>query len=118
MTAPGNDIIESLLGVLIVASCCYAAGRLHQWLRQGTERDDAFRQGYDSATRSLWSLTMRTLRRPAPATPEPNRVATPGENRRRITATATVVPINTARASSRHSYDDLQAPTKDLSTAV
>jgi hypothetical protein len=108
MTAPGNGSIEGVLGVLLIASCCYAAGRLHQWLRQGTDRDTAFREGYDLATRSLWALAARTARRPAPR-PSPRPAAS---------GTATVTPIDAARG--RHSIDQriAEATTCELSPAV
>lgn len=51
--------------VLVVAmTVCtgYAAGRIHQWYRTALERDQAYRDGYDTATRSLFSLAARIIR--------------------------------------------------------
>ncbi len=60
MNAPENDILQTFF-VLIFALCTsYAAGRLHQWYRHAHERDEAWRTGYDSATRSLFHLASRT----------------------------------------------------------
>jgi hypothetical protein len=56
MTAP-------LLTVLAVFIACtgYAAGRLHQWYRTDLDRDEAYREGYDTATRSTFSLAARLI---------------------------------------------------------
>ena len=62
MTAPGNDALMAVLLVAFVASTGYAAGRIHQWYRTSLERDQAYRDGYDTATRSLFSLAARIVR--------------------------------------------------------
>lgn len=41
---------------------CYASGRLHQWYRTTADREMAFRDGYDTATQSLFSLATRASR--------------------------------------------------------
>lgn len=53
----------TLLTVLAVIIACtgYAAGRLHQWYREGVDRDEAYREGYDTATRSTFSLAARLI---------------------------------------------------------
>ena len=53
----------TLLTVLAVIIACtgYAAGRLHQWYREGVDRDEAYREGYDTATRSTFSLAARLV---------------------------------------------------------
>ncbi len=48
----------TLLAVFIAAAG-YAVGRLHQWYRTGLERDDAYREGYDTAARSTFSMAAR-----------------------------------------------------------
>ena len=61
MTAPGNStLVFSLLAVL-VACTGYAAGRLHQWYRTGRDRDEAYRDGYDTGTRSTFSMAARIV---------------------------------------------------------
>lgn len=49
-------------GLLLLVSLCYAAGRLHQWYLTTSDREMAFRDGYDTATKSLFSLATRTAR--------------------------------------------------------
>jgi hypothetical protein len=61
MTAPGNStLVFSLLAVL-VACTGYAAGRLHQWYQTGRDRDEAYRDGYDTGTRSTFSMAARMI---------------------------------------------------------
>jgi hypothetical protein len=56
MTAPGNYHMYFLLTLAIVMSTGYAVGRIHQWHRHGVERDEAYRVGYDEASRSIMRL--------------------------------------------------------------
>jgi hypothetical protein len=62
MTAPANHYLTTLLSLALVCSACYAGGRLHQWYRQGFERDDAFRTGYDQASHTLFAIATRAFR--------------------------------------------------------
>lgn len=62
MTAPGNDVLLAMLLVAFTACTGYAGGRIHQWYRTALERDQAYRDGYDTATRSLFSLAARIIR--------------------------------------------------------
>lgn len=62
MTAPGNDVLLTVLVVAMTVCTGYAAGRIHQWYRTALERDQAYRDGYDTATRSLFSLAARIIR--------------------------------------------------------
>jgi len=61
MTAPGNDAL--LITALAAFTAClgYAAGRLHQWYRTVLDRDEAYRDGYDTATRSVFGLAARLI---------------------------------------------------------
>lgn len=61
MTAPGNDAALITLLATFTACAGYAAGRLHQWYRTGVDRDEAYRDGYDTATRSTFSLAARLI---------------------------------------------------------
>ena len=61
MTAPGNDALLITLLAGCTACAGYAAGRLHQWYRTGVDRDEAYREGYDTATRSVFSLAARLI---------------------------------------------------------
>jgi hypothetical protein len=60
MTLPGNATALLVLVAVLVA-LGYAAGRLHQWYRTDEERDEAYREGYDTATRSTFSLAARII---------------------------------------------------------
>jgi hypothetical protein len=64
----------SLASVVIMLSLvCYAGGRVHQYFRQGLDRDHAYREGYNTATRSLFALATRTskaMEAPPPLEPE------------------------------------------------
>lgn len=62
MTAPGNDLLLTVLLVAFTTCTGYAAGRIHQWYRTALDRDQAYRDGYDTATRSLFSLAARIVR--------------------------------------------------------
>jgi hypothetical protein len=76
MTAPGSDAVLLLFFLALMIAGSYAMGRLHQWYRQTTERDDAFREGYDRASYSLFALVTRHEgRKPRPAPPGETRVA-------------------------------------------
>lgn len=48
--------------MLLIIVLCYLGGRLHQWHRATDEREAAYRDGYDTATKSLFSLATRTAR--------------------------------------------------------
>ncbi|HEV7964248.1 MAG TPA: hypothetical protein VGP57_17035 [Actinoplanes sp.] len=61
MTAPGNSTLLLTLLAAFFACVGYAGGRLHQWYRMGRDRDEAYRDGYDTATRSVFSLAARVI---------------------------------------------------------
>jgi hypothetical protein len=56
MTAPGNDLVQVLLAISFCIAFCYALGRIHQWYRDGAEREQAYRQGYDLASDSMFEM--------------------------------------------------------------
>ncbi|MCY1141760.1 hypothetical protein OWR29_27500 [Actinoplanes sp. Pm04-4] len=60
MIAPGNDVLIFLIALGVLMSSAYAFGRIHQWRRRGRERDEAYRIGYDNASRSI--IGMMTAR--------------------------------------------------------
>ena len=62
MIAPGNNFIQILLALAFVIASGYAAGRIHQWYKHGLERDDAFRNGYNEASRSMFDMAMGSRR--------------------------------------------------------
>ena len=61
MTAPGNSTVLVVLLAAFIACSAYAAGRLHQRIRTGRDRDEAYRDGYDTATRNVFSLAARLI---------------------------------------------------------
>ena len=58
MTAPGNSVLAALLALAFVVASAYAAGRIHQWFRNGAQRDRAYREGYAKASNSLFDMAM------------------------------------------------------------
>lgn len=100
MSAPGNTLITTGLGVLMLVVVCYVGGRLHQWYKHTFEREEAFREGYDKATRSLFSLATKTSKNVSP-------VAKPAESfQPGIARGAAAVPIGRAAKRARHRADD------------
>jgi hypothetical protein len=82
MTAPGNSAVLFILLAAFLACTGYAAGRLHQWYRTGQDRDEAYRDGYDTATRSVFSMAARIIgprraERPAVRASAPVRASEP-----------------------------------------
>jgi hypothetical protein len=61
MTVPGNSTLLLTLLAAFVACTGYAAGRLHQRHRTDLERVEAYRDGYDTATRRVFSLAARVI---------------------------------------------------------
>ncbi|GAB1643017.1 hypothetical protein [Krasilnikovia sp. MM14-A1259] len=61
MTPAGSSALQVALAVAFVILTAYAAGRVHQWHRQGFEREVAYRQGYDQASHTLFHLATRAL---------------------------------------------------------
>ncbi|MEU4239177.1 hypothetical protein [Actinoplanes sp. NPDC026619] len=59
MTAPGNYLLYITLTLGILVSSGYALGRIHQWHKDGLERDEAYRRGYDKASSSILSMIMK-----------------------------------------------------------
>jgi hypothetical protein len=56
-----SEGFTAVLGLLVVASCAYAIGRLQEWLKRGGERDEAYRDGYHEATTALWTLAVKEV---------------------------------------------------------
>ncbi|HET6480387.1 MAG TPA: hypothetical protein VFG35_10165 [Actinoplanes sp.] len=70
MTAPGDSVLVFILLAVFVASLAYAAGRLHQRYQLRQDREDAYRDGYETASSRVFSLAARAVsaRRTARAT--------------------------------------------------
>ena len=69
MTAPGDSVLLLILFAVLLACCGYAAGRAHQRYLTSQDREDAYRDGYETGTRSVFSTAVRMLgpRRPVRA---------------------------------------------------
>ncbi len=61
MSAPGNLILIIALFAAFVACCGYAAGRIHQRRQTGSDREAAYRDGYETATHSVFSTAARLI---------------------------------------------------------
>ncbi|MFI5893564.1 hypothetical protein ACIA5D_26010 [Actinoplanes sp. NPDC051513] len=61
MTAPGNSALVFTLLAVFLACSGYAAGRLHQRYQMERDREEAYRDGYDTATRSIFSMAARLV---------------------------------------------------------
>ena len=61
MTAPGDSVLIFILLALFVACSAYAAGRLHQRYQTARDREEAYRDGYETASSRVFSLAARTL---------------------------------------------------------
>ncbi|MEV0897533.1 hypothetical protein [Actinoplanes sp. NPDC049802] len=65
MSAPGDILLLTGLAAAVMACAGYAAGRIHQRRQSGPELRDAYRHGYETATRSVFSMAARAAgRRP------------------------------------------------------
>jgi hypothetical protein len=90
MIAPGNAVIQVIFAIAFMVTTGYALGRIHQWYRDSYRREQAYRNGYDLASDSMFEMAM--ARRPTEATrrEEPFEVAVSapdpgaGNSRRRI----------------------------------
>ncbi|RZU50165.1 hypothetical protein EV385_1930 [Krasilnikovia cinnamomea] len=108
MTAPGNNAILIVLALAFVIASGYASGRIHQWYKNGLERDQAYREGYDHASHSLFDMAMQnraTRERSAEAVSkasgkavvklmETGRTRTVGSGRRRIPSAGPNRPVD------------------------
>jgi hypothetical protein len=85
MTAPGDSVLLLILFAVFLTCCGYAAGRAHQRFLTSQDREDAYRDGYETGTRSVFSTAVRMLgpRRPvrasAPVAPPEEPVRPPEE---------------------------------------
>lgn len=94
---------------ILAASVGYACGRVHQWYRHALERDEAWRDGYDQASGTLFKTAARVMRRkPGEHTGDIPLARKPGEN-------ATVTAITEAPSAGRHSLDLRHEITRRLS---
>lgn len=112
MTAPNHALLVTLLAVF-TACVGYAVGRLHQWYRTGLDRDEAYRDGYETATRSVFSTAARLIaprraaRGTAAVTPVPADATPVAAASDEVPVSRTVVACTTAsRAEASPAADD------------
>lgn len=112
----GNDTILTTLAALLVVASAFACGALYQWYRHALERHDAWRDGYDQASGTMFKLAARfTRRRPGESTMDiitavqekqpaaTTQIAVPVPP---VTGTATVTAITDAPShGARHSFE-------------
>jgi hypothetical protein len=90
MIAPGNNLIQIALALAFVVASGYASGRIHQWYRHGLERDHAYREGYNHASCSMFTMALQARGAGAPA-------AAPDTGQHLVVAAATDRPVGTTR---------------------
>src|SRR3954447_2448830 len=61
MNAPGDSALIFTLLAVFLACTGYAAGRLHQRWQAAQDREEAYRDGYESGTRNVFSTAVRML---------------------------------------------------------
>jgi hypothetical protein len=59
MTTPGDIALLIVLAAALMACAGYATGRFHQRRQSGPDLRDAYKTGYDAATRSVFSMAAR-----------------------------------------------------------
>ncbi|MEV4281297.1 hypothetical protein [Actinoplanes xinjiangensis] len=77
MTTPGDIALLIVLAAALMACAGYAAGRFHQRRQSGPDLRDAYKTGYDAATRSVFSMAARAAGRKPDADPDPDVPDTP-----------------------------------------
>jgi hypothetical protein len=63
MTAPGDIVLLIVLAATLMACAGYAAGRLHQRRQSGGDLREAYKNGYEAATRNVFSMAARAAGR-------------------------------------------------------
>ncbi|GAA1628866.1 hypothetical protein [Actinoplanes couchii] len=96
MTAPGNGVLYLLLTLAIVVSSGYAVGRIHQWHRHGRDRDEAYRTGYDQASRAIIGM-MAERRAPTAPLVNPPHVRRTVVNQRQLYPVPEDIQFRTSR---------------------
>lgn len=67
MTAPGDTVLLLVLATTLTACAGYTAGRLYQRRQSGPDLREAYRTGYEAATRNVFSTAARAAGRRAVA---------------------------------------------------
>ncbi len=59
MTFFRHELVAPGLATILLVFMTYLAGRIHQFFKQTQEREQAYREGYNTATRALFGLATR-----------------------------------------------------------
>lgn len=74
LTTLRQDLLAPAMATFLLVLMCYIAGRIHQFFKQTIEREQAFRDGYNIATKALFGLATRVASGPvAKRPPEPTK---------------------------------------------
>ncbi|MEV6595636.1 hypothetical protein AB0M36_02105 [Actinoplanes sp. NPDC051346] len=115
MTAPGHESL--LISLLAACTACvgYAAGRLHQWYRMGLDRDEAYRDGYETATRSVFSTAARLIgpRRAARGTAAVRSAASASAREAALASTREAAPTAAREAALASTREAALASTRE-----
>ena len=95
---PGNTILGSVFGLVMVIACSYAAGRIHQWYRTALERDEAWRTGYNLAATALFRHAVNVAGAAIARRPKENEPVTG-------TATVTRLPVQHPRSEAAERFE-------------
>ena len=60
MSDLSSTALQIAFSVALVIFVSYASGRVHEWYRHSREREQAFREGYNQASHSLFRIATRT----------------------------------------------------------
>ena len=118
MIAPGNTAVEIVLAMAFVIASGYAAGRIHQWYKFCLERDEAFRAGYNEASRSMFDMAMDNRRAKAPEAATGQRVAHDFMNERHAARYATADADRSASAEGIHRRRGVGSARRRITTRI
>lgn len=91
MTTPGDIALLIVLAAALMACAGYAAGRFHQRRQSGPDLRDAYKTGYEAATRSVFSMAARAAGR------KPDEPEVPGQREGRHAVPEELVRAKTYR---------------------
>ncbi|MEU4157484.1 hypothetical protein [Actinoplanes sp. NPDC026670] len=97
MTTPGDIALLIVLAAALMACAGYAAGRFHQRRQSGPDLRDAYKTGYDAATRSVFSMAARAAGKKPDEPDEPDGPEVPGQREGRHAVPEELVRAKTYR---------------------
>lgn len=98
-----SDLVAPGAATLLLVLLTYLAGRVHQFFKQTDEREQAYRDGYNTATKSLFSLATRIMKGALPVSgPPTTTVRVPTTPAGTIRGFASVEPDSRRSRPPRH----------------